>query len=136
MGTFRPSITNDLAYPVALGDTTVTFEVSDVFGNTSTATATITVVDTTPPEIMGTLTGIFTATDENGASADRSDLEAFGNQITAKDIVDGDVEVIADVPDVFPVGVTEVAISASDAAGNSVSAVVVITIDDLTGPRS
>lgn len=133
-GDISSSITNDLAYPVALGDTTVTFEVSDVFGNTSTATATITVVDTTPPEIMGTLTGIFTATDENGASADRSDLEAFGNQITAKDIVDGDVEVIADVPDVFPVGVTEVAISASDAAGNSVSAVVVITIDDLTGP--
>ena len=48
--------------------------------------------------------------------------------------MDGDVEVIADVPDVFPVGVTEVAISASDAAGNSVSAVVVITIDDLSGP--
>ncbi len=50
-----PGISNDAPGSFPLGDTTVTFTAIDADGNTSSCEATVTVVDTTPPEISVSL---------------------------------------------------------------------------------
>ena len=45
------SLTNDNAGPYPVGSTTVTWEACDAAGNCSTETQTVTIIDTTPPEI-------------------------------------------------------------------------------------
>jgi hypothetical protein len=49
------TITNDAPTFFPLGDTTVTFTATDDAGNSSSCSAVVTVVDTTPPEITVTL---------------------------------------------------------------------------------
>lgn len=50
-----PIVGNDAPAFLLLGDTTVTFSATDLSGNSASCTATVHVVDTTPPEITVTL---------------------------------------------------------------------------------
>ena len=63
-------ITADVGESLSLGEQTVTFTATDSAGNTSSATITVTVVDTTPPSIVApdSVTINLTSTDE-GVSA-------------------------------------------------------------------
>src|SRR5215218_4697165 len=97
----------------ALGTTTVTCTAIDDFGNTAQSTFTVTVEDTTAPEL--TLPGNITeeATGPNGA--------AVSFNATASDAVDGNVDVTCDPASgsTFALGTTTVDCSATDAANNT-----------------
>ena len=64
------SITNDSPQSFVLGDTTVTWTVTDSSGNSATATQVVSVVDTTAPEISTPANIIQEATGKTGTSLD------------------------------------------------------------------
>ena len=133
-GDISEAITNDLTFPVALGETTVTFTVADGFGNESTATSTISVVDTTPPTLSGPLTATLPAVDASGLPSADETVAAYVASLTATDAVDGDLTVSIDLPEVLPLGGTKLVASATDAAGNKTAKTVEIVVADLTPP--
>lgn len=112
-----------------LGDTIITWIATDDSGNSSTSTTTITVHDTTAPSITTPLDQTFEATAIN-TPLDSTD---YGIAI-ASDIVDDNVTVTSDAPDLFPLGHTEITWFASDHSGNSHFAKQSITIVDTTAP--
>jgi hypothetical protein len=118
-------VTCDLPAPAALplGTTVVTCFAEDEAGNESTTAFSITVADTSPPNLDGPLTDLVV--DHDGAEA----VVAW-DVPTAVDVVDGAVEVTCDPPpgSTFPPGGTEVACRAEDAAGNVVDARFVVTV--------
>ena len=131
-GDISASVTTDAPSIFPLGTTTVTFSIKDSSNNESTAAATVEVVDTTAPVFSGVADVTFAAVDASGTSA--TALEEFGASITATDLVDGDVEISDDVPEVFPLGDTVVTLSATDSAGNTATQTLTVTISDQTDP--
>lgn len=114
----------------ALGINTVTCTATDNAGNSSSASFTVTIVDTTPPAFSGVPADITEeATGPSGAAVTFTPP-------TATDIVDGAVTVTCDYNsgDTFPLGTTTVTCSAIDNAGNSDSVNFDITVEDTTGP--
>ncbi len=111
-----------------LGVTEVTCTATDSAGNIATATFTVTVEDTTPPTINSPLALVVEATGPSGA------IVTF--EVTASDLVDGPIVPIC-LPasgSTFPMGVTEVACTASDSAGNSATGIFTVTVGDTTPP--
>ncbi len=97
----------------AVGEHTITWKATDASGNEETDTQTITIADTTAPEI--TLTGTNPQTIEFGEGY--AELKA-----TAIDLVDGDLTgsiAIAGTVDTSAVGQYTVTYDVSDAAGNA-----------------
>jgi hypothetical protein len=95
---------------------------TDDYANSTTNTFTVTVEDTTAPEL--TLTDITAeATSSAGATVTFSP--------TATDIVDGSVPVTCNWAsgDVFPLGTTTVDCSATDAAGNTANGSFTVTVE-------
>jgi hypothetical protein len=109
----RTGVPNGNLFPV--GTTTLTYTASDGIGNASTATQTITVIDSTPPTI-GNLSDITVVSDAGACSA----LVNF--QLTATDNC-AIASLTANHPSgsAFPIGTTSVQATATDAAGNSSS---------------
>ena len=121
-----PAITNDAPESFPIGDTTVTWTATDDFGNTATATQTVTIQDTTPPWIT--------------APADRT-AEATGvltvtsiGQATAIDIADPDPTITNDAPASFSLGDTVITWTATDDSGNAATATQTVTVQDTTPP--
>ena len=113
--------------PFALGDTQVDCSAADAAGNEATGSFTVTVQDTTAPEL--TLPGDLTAEATSAAGA----TVAF--TATANDLVDGPVLVTCVPPaGVFPLGTTPVDCSATDAAGNTGNASFSVLVEDTTAP--
>jgi len=112
-----------------LGATTVDCHARDAHGNRADGTFTVTVRDTTPPIVR--LPGAIV--DEAKSSA--GTVVRF--TATAEDIADGRVPVTC-VPafgTTFPLGVTSVSCSATDASGNSASGSFTVTVRDTTPPK-
>jgi hypothetical protein len=112
-----------------LGTTTVSCTASDDAGNTSAPESfTITVRDTTAPSLSVPADITNEATSAAGAVVNFS--------TSASDLVDGSVPVNCDASsgDTFPLGVTTVHCSATDAHGNSASGSFKITVQDTTPP--
>ncbi len=131
------TITNDAPEVLPIGDTVVTFSVSDAAGNSASATATVTVADLTAPVITAPATVTFLGENEGLAVSD-SQVTDFLASITATDNVDGAIATITnDAPvDVFPLGDTTVTFTAVDAVGNTGSAQTVVTVSlDITPPE-
>ena len=112
------------------------------FNNPGTYTVVFTVIDSsglydsTPDIRLITVNGIPSIT----APADVS-VEATGQQTsvdigtaTAVDLEDGPLPVSNDAPATFPVGTTVVTWTATDAAGNTVTATQNVTVVDTTVP--
>ncbi|APG59408.1 HYR domain-containing protein [Christiangramia salexigens] len=115
-------------FPV--GTTTVTYTVTDVNGNTTTESFTVTVNDTEAPEvscpeniIINTITGEAyavvtfedaTTTDNCEASVEQTGGPASGSQ--------------------FPIGTTTVTFTATDAAGNTTECSFTVTVEDNEDP--
>ncbi len=119
------SFTNDAPATFQVGTTTITWTAKDLAGNTSTATQTVTVVDTTKPSITGQVNI------EVEATAPRS-IVAYNIPI-ATDIV-GVTSFTHDAPATFPVGLTTIIWTAVDAAGNKNTATQTVTVKDTTPP--
>ncbi|MDA1302464.1 MAG: HYR domain-containing protein, partial [Proteobacteria bacterium] len=122
------TITQDPAGPYSLGSTTVTLNVSDGQASDS-CSATVTVVDTTDPILVGGADQTLEATSPAGAVATFS--------VSASDNIDGDLEVTCTPASgsVFPHGETTlVTCTAEDASGNQASTSFSITVEDTTPP--
>jgi len=119
------SITNDAPEFFVLGDTTVTWTVSDYSGNISTGSQIVTVTDTTAPEISQLENIILEATsvNENIVNLDEPSTSDIQELIIYKD-----------APDVFPIGDTLVTWIITDETGNHSIAVQTVTIVDTTVP--
>ena len=110
-----------------LGTTTVTCQAVDALGNQGAATFSIVVRDTQPPTL--TVADVtLAATSEAGIRRTDAAMAAFLRSLRATDIVSPSVVVTTDAPDLFPVGVTTLRVTAVDAAGNNVSRSVRVTV--------
>ncbi|HEV8360475.1 MAG TPA: HYR domain-containing protein [Candidatus Thermoplasmatota archaeon] len=115
--------------PFPLGvATTVACTAVDSRTNSATGSFLVSVVDTTPPALDLPDPITVEATGADGATV------AFA--VSAVDVVDGDVPVLCDAePDAaFPIGLTTVACSSTDAAGNAASGSFDIVVVDTTAP--
>ena len=120
------SIVNDAPEFFPVGETIVTWTATDSSGNSSTATQTVTIIDSISPSI----TAPDSITTE-ARSADFNTVE-LGNTIY-NDLVDIG-SIVNDAPEFFPVGETIVTWTATDSSGNSSTATQTVTIIDTTAP--
>jgi hypothetical protein len=111
-----------------MGATTVNCSAVDAQGNPGSASFTVTVVDTTPPNV--TVPANTTIEANNGAGT----LHTF--TATATDLVDGARPVTCTPVSgtVFPIGVTTVNCSATDTRGNVRLAPFTVTVRDTNAP--
>jgi len=119
------SVTNNAPEFFSLGETIVTWTAIDSSNNFSSLTQSVSVIDTTAPEIssLEDITLEATSVDANIVNLDSP---------TVSDIQDVTIYIIA--PDVFPVGETTVTWTAVDESGNSASATQTVTIVDTKKP--
>lgn len=120
------SVTNNAPEVFPFGTTIVTWTATDNVGNTISKEQTVTVVDTTPPQIRAPDDLIIEATDleENIVDLGLPWVE---------DII-GVESYTNDAPDFFPIGMTTVTWTATDTSGNIVTDTQVVTINDTTQP--
>jgi hypothetical protein len=108
-------------FPLSL--TTVNVTATDVFGNVSTGSFTIDVVDNTPPTLTLPATVLVTANLPGGATLKLP-------QATATDLVDPNPVITYDHSSgFFPVGTTPVTVSATDASGNTSTGSFIVTVN-------
>ena len=114
---------------------------TDLSGNTGAAEIAINVVDTTPPVIVGVGLGITSSDDSATVPSSDERVQAWLDTVTATDLVDGAVSVLAEVPETLVGGANEVLFTAVDSAGNEAARTLVITIaqdeeaPELTAPE-
>ena len=127
------SISNDAPKSFPVGATTVTFSASDRAGNKATATATITVEDTTAPQLNAPADLSVPALEPSGTPASTEAIANFLAAATARDNVDGEIKAIEhDAPEIFPIGSTTVTFNATDQAGNATTATATLTVTPYT----
>ncbi len=113
------TIIQDPAGPYPVGQTVVTLIVTDDFGASDSCTATVTVMDTWPPEVI---CQDVTVTAGPGGVAD-ADVDD-GSYDTC-----GDLFSLVQIPaGPYSVGVTEVILTATDLSGNTASCLAVVTV--------
>jgi len=125
---FSVTVSNNAPASYPLGATVVTWTAVDASGNSSSATQTVTVVDTTPPALHGLASRIIEATSATGS--------VFSYSVTATDNADA-APVATCSPasgSTFPIGTTTVTCTARDASGNNSSGSFTITVRDTTPP--
>ena len=125
------SVTNDAPASYPNGNTTVTWTVTDIHGNTATATQTVTVNDTENPVINGTPSNITQSNDPDQCGA-----VVTWTPATVSDNCPGSTISSDHQPgDVFPIGTTTVTYTATDAHGNSAASTsFTITVNDTQNP--
>ncbi|RKI64672.1 HYR domain-containing protein [Corallococcus sp. AB049A] len=113
----------------ALGETPVRITATDAAGNTAACTFTVTVRDTVAPALSCPLPRIVEAA---SATATRVDYPAavVSDAVTSASRVTYSHPSGAD----FPLGETQVRVSAEDAAGNASTCTFTLTVRDTTGP--
>jgi len=122
------TVTNDAPAQFPLGDTTVTWTVTDVNGRTATCTQTVTVEDNEDPTI--------TCPADVSASADPGVCYATNVDLGLPMVGDNCCvdTVTNDAPDQFPVGDTTVTWTATDPSGNSATCAQIVTVTDDEDP--
>ena len=120
------SISNDMPITFPFGSTTVTWTAVDDSGNVSTDTQTVTIVDTTIPEIFSPSDIVVEAT-----APFVTDIQ-LGAAI-ADDIIEVNT-VTNDAPDSFPLGETTITWTATDSSGNFATATQTVSVVDTTAP--
>ncbi|MDR7372121.1 HYR domain-containing protein, partial [Flavobacterium aquidurense] len=121
------TVTNDAPVSFPLGDTNVTWTVTDNSGNTATAVQKVTINDTAAPTI--TAPANVTASTDSGCSATSVVL---GTPTTADNC--GVATVTNNAPVSFPLGDTNVTWTVTDNSGNTATAVQKVTIKDTALP--
>ncbi|WP_157491995.1 HYR domain-containing protein, partial [Mangrovimonas sp. ST2L15] len=121
------SVTNDAPATFPIGNTTVTWTVTDAAGNSATDTQIVTVEDNTDP----TITAPADVTVSANASCQATGV-ALGTPTTADNC--GVNPATNDAPATFPIGNTTVTWTVTDAAGNSATDTQIVTVEDDTDP--
>lgn len=128
------AVTNDAPEVFPFGTTSVRFSATDAAGNTASGSATLTVVDTTPP-VLDVPADISVELETTAGTARSSaQLAAFFATARATDVRDGGLTVTHNAPATFPFGATMVTFSATDTAGNRVTSTVTVTVIDTLPP--
>ncbi|HLH52764.1 MAG TPA: HYR domain-containing protein [Verrucomicrobiae bacterium] len=111
-----------------IGTTVVTYKASEPFGQTTTQSFTVTVVDNTPPTLV--VPGSITV------PADQGKCSASNVQLGSATATDncGTPNVSNDAPTVFPVGTTTVTWTAVDGSGNKTTGLQTVTVVDTQPP--
>jgi len=122
------SVTNDAPVSYPVGTTTVTWTVTDVNGNTATATQDVVVTDNQNPTITSPATVNVNA--DNGSCAATS--VTLGDVTTADNC--GVASVTNDAPASFPVGMTTVTWTVTDVHGNTATATQDVVVTDDQNP--
>lgn len=110
----------------ALGETVITCTAADTHGNRATSTVTVTVRDTTPPELTLPADQTFEAT---GFFTSPTLVLA-----TTTDVIDSSPIITYSPTSSFPLGITEVRWTATDASGNARVGWSNVRIIDTTNP--
>jgi len=120
-------VTSNAPASFPVGTTVITYTASDAAGNTATATQSVTVVDTTAPVILAPAAVTLTSSGGSPVSGN------IGQAIAADAFA---VTISNDAPAAFPVGVTTVTWTATDANGNTATATQAVTVNlvDTTPP--
>jgi HYR domain. len=131
-----PTITNNAPAVFPKGPTAVTFTATDAdfLGATSSCTATVRVVDTTPPSITCPATIAVQCSQAGGVPASDPTIAAFLAGATATDICDPSPTISNNAPAFFSLGTTVVAFSATDADTNVSQCSATVTVKDTTPP--
>jgi len=111
-----------------LGETTVTWTATDTSGNSASATQTVTIVDTTSPEL--------TIPEDVMISAFSLEKQVEIGEAQAYDLAGSAFTITNDAPDTFPLGDTVVTWNVSDELGNSSSSQQVISVQPCGKPLS
>jgi len=109
-----------------IGKTQVTCTAKDSLGHVGQAAFTVTVEDTTPPEL--TVPADLSIQSATAIPVTDPTIAKFLSGAVATDIVDPKPKITVSAPSSFPVGTTSVTFTATDASGNSVSKVSKVTI--------
>ena len=125
---FAVTVTNDAPATFPVGTTVVTYTATDANGNITTGTQNVVVnaVDTLPPVITAPAAITLEATGLN--------TTVVLGSATATDNVTAVVAVTNNAPALFPLGVTTVTYTATDTAGNTATAIQIVTVVDTTAP--
>jgi len=123
-----PSISNNAPDVFPLGETTVTWTTIDESGNSASATQTVTIVDTTSPEL--------TIPEDVMISAFSLEKQVEIGEAQAYDLAGSAFTITNDAPDTFPLGDTVVTWNVSDELGNSSSSQQVISVQPCGKPLS
>ena len=115
-----PSISNNAPDLFPLGETIVTWTATDTSGNSASATQTVTIVDTTSPEL------IMPEDIMIGAFSLEKQVEI--GEAQANDLAGSILTITNDAPNSFPLGDTVVTWNVSDEFGNSASSQQVISV--------
>ena len=120
------SISNDAPQFFALGDTIITWTVSDSSENAASDTQLVSVVDTTVPEILPAddLTYEATSMDENTVYLDNPSVSDIQ-----------EVTIANNAPEFFPLGETIVTWTATDVVGNTSTTEQKVIVVDTTIPN-
>jgi len=116
----NPSISNNAPNLFPLGETIVTWTATDTSGNSASATQTVTIVDTTYPEL------IMPEDIMIGAFSLEKQVEI--GEAQANDLAGSILTITNNAPNSFPLGDTVVTWNVSDEFGNSASSQQVISV--------
>jgi hypothetical protein len=135
-----PEITTDAPAFFPLGDTVVEFTATDDNGNSSSCSATVTVVDTTPPDVFPPDPITLECNGPGGIDVTDPAIQAWLEAATAEDACYGEIlDVVNDAPPLFPSACppgaeTTVTFEATDGAGLTGTAQSSVTVQDSTAP--
>lgn len=122
-----PVLTNDAPGAFPLGQTRVRFTATDASGNRSVGVVRVNVVDTTPPVFLSVPAPVTVEqADRNGTAVTLAPPEVLDNG--------SPFSVVSDAPALFPLGMTTVTFTATDALNNSSTAATTVTVADRTAP--
>jgi Ca2+-binding RTX toxin-like protein len=123
-----PSISNNAPDLFPLGETIVTWIATDTSGNSASATQTVTIVDTTSPELImpeDVMIGAFSL-----------EKQVEIGEAQANDLAGSILTITNDAPNSFPLGDTVITWNVSDEFGNSASSQQVISVQPCGKPLS
>ena len=117
-----------------MGTTVVTLTVSDGIEQ-DTDQVSITVVDTTPPDIICPSDITVECTSHDGTARTDPQLAPFFGGVSATDVCDDSPVITDNAPDYFTLGDTPVTFYATDESGNVDSCTATVTVEDTTPPE-
>ncbi|GAA4324621.1 hypothetical protein GCM10023164_25780 [Christiangramia aestuarii] len=126
-------ITNDAPEVFELGQTIVTWTITDAAGNSSSCEQIVNVIDTQAPVITACAQDMMSVEADNGscqASSVALEMPVFTDNCTAEE----DLVITNDAPEVFELGQTIVTWTITDAAGNSSSCEQIVNVIDTQAP--
>ena len=118
-----------------VGTYTITYSATDAAGNTSTATRTVNVVDTTPPVITSSDTFVADENQTAIGTVTATDLQTvtFAVSGTELQITSGGVLTFVVAPDYETKNVYTATVTATDASSNSVTQDITVNVNDVGG---